>query len=169
MGPGGLATPNRAGVCGRPPTNRPLLAVWEDGGVYSPSFRSRAVRLPPTPCCVCFIGRVSLINSLTSGTKKNQKYSWFAAPCYRSVGRHRSDNVTGGAYPCWPPGVVDGIPPESSAPSRDPLDRDVLRTRDVRWIILLCTSPRARGDRRLVSERGDIIPGLPGRKGWKSL
>ena len=50
MGPGGLATPNRAGVCGRPPTNRPLLAVREDGGVYSPSLRSRAVRLPPTPC-----------------------------------------------------------------------------------------------------------------------
>jgi len=41
-----------AGVCGRPPTNRPLLAVWEDGGVYSPSLRSRAVRLPPTPCRV---------------------------------------------------------------------------------------------------------------------
>jgi hypothetical protein len=54
MGPGGLATPNRAGVCGRPPTNRPLLAVREDGGVYSPSLRSRAVRLPPTPCRVCF-------------------------------------------------------------------------------------------------------------------
>ena len=34
MGPGGLATPSRAGVCGRPPTNRPLLAVREDGGVY---------------------------------------------------------------------------------------------------------------------------------------
>ena len=54
MGPGGLATPNRAGVCGRPPTNRPMLAVREDGGVYSPSLRSRAVRLPPTPCRVCF-------------------------------------------------------------------------------------------------------------------
>jgi hypothetical protein len=58
VGPGGLATPNRAGVCGRPPTNRPLLAVREDGGVYSPSLRSRAVRLPATPCrvrCrVCF-------------------------------------------------------------------------------------------------------------------
>ena len=58
MGPGGLATPNRAGVCGRPPTNRPLLAVREDGGVYSPSLRSRAVRLPPTPCRVCFRPRV---------------------------------------------------------------------------------------------------------------
>ena len=54
MGPGGLATPNRAGVCGRPPTTRPLLTVREDGGVYSPSLRSRAVRLPPTPCRVCF-------------------------------------------------------------------------------------------------------------------
>jgi hypothetical protein len=42
------------GVCGRPPTNRPLLAVREDGGVYSPSLRSRAVRLPPIPCRVCF-------------------------------------------------------------------------------------------------------------------
>ena len=59
MGTGGFATPNRAGVCGmfcgRPPTNRPLLAVREDdGGVYSPSLRSRAVRLPPTPCRVYF-------------------------------------------------------------------------------------------------------------------
>ena len=44
----------RTSGCGRPPTNRPLLAVREDGGVYSPSLRSRAVRLPPTPCRVCF-------------------------------------------------------------------------------------------------------------------
>ena len=36
------------------------------------------------------------------------------------------------------------------------LDRDVLRTRVVRWIFLQRTSPRSRGDRRLVSERGDL-------------
>ena len=46
--------PQPGGVCGRPRTNRPLLAVREDGGVYSPSLSSRAVRLPPTPCRVCF-------------------------------------------------------------------------------------------------------------------
>jgi len=55
MGPGRLATPNRAGACGRPPTNRPLLAVREDGGEYSPSRRIRAVRLPPTPPRVVFV------------------------------------------------------------------------------------------------------------------
>ena len=55
----GISHPNRAaGVCGRPPTNRPLLAVREDGGVYGPSLRSRTVRLPPTPCRVCFRPRV---------------------------------------------------------------------------------------------------------------
>ena len=33
------------------------------------SLRSRAVRLPPTPCVVFVLGLVSLINSLTSGKK----------------------------------------------------------------------------------------------------
>jgi len=28
--------------------------TFANGGVYSPSLRSRAVRLPPTPCRVCF-------------------------------------------------------------------------------------------------------------------
>ena len=69
---GGLATTNRAGVCGRPPTHRPLLAVREDGGVYSPSLRSRAVRLPPTPCRVC-LGLLSSINSLTSGKQNGER------------------------------------------------------------------------------------------------
>ena len=76
MGPGGLATPNRAGVCGRPPTTRPLLTVREDGGVYSPSLRSRAVRLPPTPCRVCF--RPCVFNrrksSASSALREENKY-----------------------------------------------------------------------------------------------
>ena len=43
---------DRAGVCAPPQTNRPLLAVREDGGVYSPSLRSRAVCAfrPPRVC-----------------------------------------------------------------------------------------------------------------------
>ena len=65
MGPGGLATPNRAGVCGRPPTNRPLLAVREDGGVYGPLVLGvgRCAFRPPR--VVFVLGLVSLINSLT--------------------------------------------------------------------------------------------------------
>ena len=55
MGPGGLATPNRAGVCGRPPTNRSLLAVREDGGVYIVLVLGVGRCAPSAhPCRVCF-------------------------------------------------------------------------------------------------------------------
>ena len=50
------------GTVGRHPRKkkRPLLAVWEDGGVYSPSPSSRAVRLPPTRRVVFVLGPVCL-------------------------------------------------------------------------------------------------------------
>ena len=67
MGPGGLATPNRAGVCGRPPTNRPLLAVRETVGciIVLVLGVGRCAFRPPR--VVFVLGLVSLINSLTSG------------------------------------------------------------------------------------------------------
>ena len=50
-------------------TNRPLLAVREDGGVYSP----RAVRLPPTPCRVCF--RPCVFNKFSHFWQKTARMS----------------------------------------------------------------------------------------------
>ena len=91
MGPGGLATPNRAGVCGRPPTNRPLLAVREDGGVYSPSLRSRAVRLPPTPCRVCF--RPCVFNKFSHFWQKNFLFAAYFE--LRNCRTARSDRTPG--------------------------------------------------------------------------
>jgi len=66
MGPGGLATPNRAGVCGRPPTTRPLLTVREDGGCIVLVLGVGRCAFRP-PRVVFVLGLVSLINSLTSG------------------------------------------------------------------------------------------------------
>ena len=68
MGPGGLATPNRAGVCGRPPTTRPLLTVREDGGCIVLVLGVGRCAFRP-PRVVFVLGLVSLINSLTSGKK----------------------------------------------------------------------------------------------------
>ena len=69
MGPGGLATPNRAGVCGRPPTTRPLLTVREDGGCIVLVLGVGRCAFRP-PRVVFVLGLVSLINSLTPGKKK---------------------------------------------------------------------------------------------------
>ena len=70
MGPGGLATPNRAGVCGRPPTTRPLLTVREDGGCIVLVLGVGRCAFRP-PRVVFVLGLVSLINSLTSGKKES--------------------------------------------------------------------------------------------------
>ena len=112
------------------------------------------MRLPPTPCCVCFIGRVSLINSLTSGKKNivglrpatgrsvvigrttlqvvptpvGRLESWMAS--LRSLPRLRA---TLSIATCFVPASSAGY--FSSALRR---------------------VARARGDCRLVSERGDL-------------
>ena len=49
-----------------------VLTVREDGGVYSPSLRSRAVRLPPTPCRVCF--RTCVFNKFSHFWQKYVRY-----------------------------------------------------------------------------------------------
>jgi hypothetical protein len=88
MGPGGLATPNRAGVCGRPPTNRPLLAVREDGGVYIVLVLLQEWGGAPSahPVSCLFLGLVSLINSLTSG-KTSLTSGKKSIPPWRPSGR----------------------------------------------------------------------------------
>ncbi len=71
MGPGGLATPNRAGVCGRPPTTRPLLTVREDGGCIVLVLGVGRCAFRP-PRVVFVLGLVSFIILSLLATKQYQ-------------------------------------------------------------------------------------------------
>ena len=100
----------------RAPPNNPTAANGPGGRwVYSPSLRSRAVRLPPTPCRVCF--RPCVFNKFSHFWQKKKKcLRRIVSPkIYDSEGARVLQNLltqaTGDVAraPLWRPALTTGL------------------------------------------------------------